>query len=93
MNSSVLALMKGQGLPNRLRQTRDSLRMVIFEAEELYWDAKSGRPVLYKDVKKIREDYLGVLEQARQNHPDVWNGTDEIAQGMSKERAKRTRNV
>lgn len=89
--SGALALMKGQGLPNRLRQTRDSLRDVMFEAEELYWDVKSGRPVLYKDIKKIREGYLRVLVQARQNHPDVWNKqTDGIAQGASKESATRT---
>ncbi|KAK4631859.1 hypothetical protein CLAFUW4_02359 [Fulvia fulva] len=32
----LLALMKGQGLPNRLRQVRDDLQLVLFEAEELY---------------------------------------------------------
>ncbi|KAK3700638.1 hypothetical protein LTR37_015827 [Vermiconidia calcicola] len=41
-----LALMQGQGLPYRLRQTRDALRNVVFEAEELYWDMRSGRPIL-----------------------------------------------
>ena len=78
--SGSLALMKGQGLPNRLRQTRDSLRNIMFEAEELYTDVKSGRPVLYKDVKKLRTDYLRVLEQARQHHPDAWNAVDELTQ-------------
>ncbi|KAJ9624109.1 hypothetical protein H2203_005558 [Taxawa tesnikishii (nom. ined.)] len=50
--AGLLALMKGQGLPQRLRQTRDALRNVIFEAEELYWDFAARRPVLYKDVKR-----------------------------------------
>ena len=91
--SGSLALMKGQGLPNRFRQTRDSLRMVIFEIEELYWDVKTGRPVLYKDVKKIREDYLRVLQQARRNHPDVWDGTEDIAGGAKRGGAKKSRNL
>jgi hypothetical protein len=71
--------MKGQGLPNRLRQARDSLRNVIFEAHELYWDVAAGRCVLYKDVKKIREDYLRVLEDQRRNHPDTWNAASNDA--------------
>ena len=71
--AGALGLMQGQGLPNRLRQVRDNLRNVLFEAEELYWDMRSGRPVLYKDIKKIREDYLRVLEEQRTNRPDVWN--------------------
>lgn len=71
--SGGLALMKGQGLPNRLRQTRDSLRDVIFEIDEMYWDVQTGRQVLFKDIKKIREKYLTALAQERQNHPDVWN--------------------
>jgi hypothetical protein len=70
-----LALMQGQGLPNRLRQTRDALRDVIFAAQELCEDMRTGREVLYKDVKKIREDYLRVLEEQRQNNPDAWNST------------------
>ncbi|KAI9685109.1 MAG: hypothetical protein M1820_010838 [Bogoriella megaspora] len=69
----VLALMKGQGLPNRLRMTRAGLSKVIFEAEELYWDVGAGRPVYFSDIKKIREDYLRVLEEANRNHPDTWN--------------------
>ena len=85
----ALMLMKGQGLPNRLRMARDAMRNVIFEAEELYWDARSGRPVLYRDVKKVREDYLRVLEQQRKNHPDTWNSqTDETGQGARKDGKK-----
>jgi hypothetical protein len=71
--AGVLAVMKGQGLPNRLRQTRDGLRNVIFEAEELYWDVGADKPVRYKDVKKIREDYLRVETENSKNHPDTWN--------------------
>ncbi len=78
-----LALMKGQGLPNRLRQTRDGLRNVMFEAEELYWDVGADRAVFYKDVKKIREDFLRVTEEARRNHPDTWNSSaTQVAAGV-----------
>ena len=81
--AGVLALAKGQGLPNRLRQERDGLRSVIFECEELYWDVGAGRSVLFKDIVKVREDYLRVLEEARRNHPDTWNATNVgAAQGI-----------
>ena len=68
----ILALMKGQGLPNRLRQARDQMKSVRFEAEELYADFRSGRTVLYRDVKKIREDYLRVLSEMNKNHPETF---------------------
>ncbi|KAK5172789.1 uncharacterized protein LTR77_002909 [Saxophila tyrrhenica] len=71
--AGALALMQGQGLPNRLRVTRNSLRNVVFEAEELFWDVRAGGAILYKDVKKLREDYLRVLEEQRRNHPDTFN--------------------
>lgn len=76
----ILALMKGQGLPNRLREARNRMSNVVFEAQELYWDFQSGRPIIYSDVKKIREDYLRVLEELRRNHPDAWtNAASEAA--------------
>ncbi|KAK5108917.1 hypothetical protein LTR62_007719 [Meristemomyces frigidus] len=78
--AGTLALMKGNGLPNRLRQTRDNLRNVEFEAEELYWDVGAGKTVRYRDVVKLREDFLRVLEEARRNHPDTWNP---IAKGIA----------
>ena len=85
----VLALMKGQGLPNRLRQARDQMRNVVFEAEELYWDFRSGRAVIYADIKKIREDYLRVLEEMRKNHPDTW--TNAASQAAQAHRGRRGR--
>ncbi|KAK6435063.1 hypothetical protein LTR95_008749 [Oleoguttula sp. CCFEE 5521] len=79
----VLALMKGQGLPNRLRQMRDRLRDVKFEAEEMYWDFQAGRRVCYGDVRKLRESFVGVMDEARRNHPDTWNSDAlDIAQGI-----------
>ena len=79
-----LALMQGQGLPNRLRQTRDALNNVVFAAQELWWDEKTGRPILYKDVKKIREDYLRVLEDQKNNNPDTWKAAGTIEQGVAR---------
>lgn len=76
--SGALALMKGQGLPNRLRQVRDDLANVLFEAEELYWDVAANREVLFEDIVKVREDYLRVLQEARRNHPDTWRGSADI---------------
>lgn len=71
--AGALGLMKGQGLPNRLHQMRDDLHNVKFEAEELYWDVAAGREVLYRDIRKLREDYLRVMEDGRRNHPDTWS--------------------
>lgn len=92
--AGLLALMKGQGLPNRLRQVRDDLQLVLFEAEELYWDVAADRPVMYKDIKKLREDFLRVQQEARRNHPDSWTGkAKDIAAGVhgqSKTKAKPT---
>jgi len=47
--------------------------MVVFEAEELYWDVGTHRHVFYRDVRKLREDFLRVMEEGRKNHPDTWN--------------------
>lgn len=78
-----LALMKGQGLPNRLRQVRDDLRNVVFAVEELYWDVAADRPILFKDVKKVREDYMRVVQESRRNHPDSWTAAENgIAKGI-----------
>lgn len=77
--AGTLALARGQGLPNRLRMERDALRKVIFEADELYWDVGAGVPVTYGDVKKLREAYLKVLDDAMKNHPDQWTSSPEMA--------------
>lgn len=79
--AGALALMKGQGLPNRLRQVRDDLSNVLFMAEELYWDVAADRPVLFADIVKVREAYLRVLQEARKNHPDTWQGSSDIEKG------------
>lgn len=92
--AGALALMKGQGLPNRLHQMRDDLHNVKFEAEELYWDVAAGRPVLYRDIRKLREDYLRVMEDGRRNHPDTWNGAaQQVAAGVHSSAGKGKMNV
>lgn len=83
--AGVLALMRGQGLPNRLRMERDGLTKVILEADELYWDVGAGREITYEDVRKLRDAYSSVLEDAGRNHPDTWNTTAiATAQGLTK---------
>ncbi|KAI6805205.1 hypothetical protein KC332_g14870 [Hortaea werneckii] len=80
---SALALMKGQGLPNRLGRIRDSLRNVAFEAEELFWDVRANRAVYFRDIVRLREDFLRVMEDAGNHHSDTWNGTTmSIAEGI-----------
>ncbi|KAI7708527.1 Mak10-domain-containing protein, partial [Hortaea werneckii] len=80
---SALALMKGQGVPNRLGRIRDSLRNVVFEAEELYWDVRANRAVYFRDIVRLREDFLRVMEDAGNHHPDTWNSTTmSIAEGI-----------
>ncbi|KAI6958905.1 hypothetical protein KC355_g12909 [Hortaea werneckii] len=80
---SALALMKGQGLPNRLGRIRDSLRNVVFEAEELYWDVRANKAVYFRDIVRLREDFLRVMEDAGNHHPDTWNSTTmSIAEGI-----------
>lgn len=81
---SILAMLKGQGLPNRLRMERNSFRMVLFQADELYWDVGASKPVTYGDIKKVREAYLRAVQDAAKNHPDSWNVTAaSVGQGLA----------
>lgn len=81
--SSALALMKGQGLPHRLRRTRDALRKVVFEAEELFWDVRAERAVYFRDVVRLREDFWRAVEEAGRGRPEVWDGgVVGVAEGM-----------
>lgn len=75
--AGILALVKGQGLPTRLRKERDGVRAVLLQAKELYWDAAANRPMTYEDVQKVRDAYHKVVNDAAKNHPDVWNSSDE----------------
>jgi hypothetical protein len=39
--------------------------------------------VLYRDIRKLREDYLRVMEDGRRNHPDTWNAAvQQVATGV-----------
>jgi hypothetical protein len=39
--------------------------------------------VLYRDIRKLREDYLRVMEDGRRNHPDTWNAAaQQVAAGV-----------
>ncbi|RMY75400.1 hypothetical protein D0863_02606 [Hortaea werneckii] len=80
---SHIAIAAGQGVPNRLGRIRDSLRNVAFEAEELYWDVRANRAVYFRDIVGLREDFLRVMEDAGNHHPDTWNSTTmSIAEGI-----------
>ncbi|KAI7301212.1 hypothetical protein KC315_g16772, partial [Hortaea werneckii] len=73
--AGCLALVKGQGLPMRLRIERDALWEVQLEAEELHWSLAAGRPVMFNDVKRIWERFVQVKRDASLNHPDTWNSS------------------
>ena len=77
LTAGILALVKGQGLPTRLRMERDGLRAVLLQADELYWDAAANRDITYGDVKKVRDAYSKVVKDATRNHPDTWNSSVE----------------
>lgn len=39
---------------------------------------------MFRDIKKIREDYLRVLEEQRNNNPDMWqSAAKDIETGIS----------
>lgn len=73
MTVGALALMKGQGLPNRLREYRNSLAVVMTEANEMFADALVGKEVYYRDIRRLREDFLSVVKESQDNHPDTWS--------------------
>jgi hypothetical protein len=63
--TGMLQYLYSQHIPERLRRVRDALRHIIFAAEELDRDVNSGRTILFKDVKKLRDDYLRILEEIK----------------------------
>lgn len=73
--AGTLALVKGQGQPNRMRMERDGFRTVIFTADEMYWDAGAGKGITYGDIKKLREAYWKVVNDATKNNPDTWTSS------------------
>ncbi|GAB7343675.1 hypothetical protein MBLNU457_1662t1 [Dothideomycetes sp. NU457] len=75
--AGILALVKGQGLPTRLRMERDGLRDVLQQAKELYWNADANIPVTFGEVEKVRDAYHKVVNDAAKNHPDMWNASSE----------------
>jgi hypothetical protein len=63
--TGMLQYLYSQHIPERLRLVRDDLRNIIFAAEELDRDLMYGRTISFKDVKKLRDDYLRVLEEIK----------------------------
>ncbi|KAK0249752.1 hypothetical protein LTR91_003173 [Friedmanniomyces endolithicus] len=77
--AGILALIKGQGLPMRLRIERDALWEVQLQAEELHWQVAAGKPVMFADVKRIWSRFVQVKREASLNHPDTWNSSTSAA--------------
>ncbi|KAF2770281.1 hypothetical protein EJ03DRAFT_326675 [Teratosphaeria nubilosa] len=70
--AGCLALIKGQGLPMRIRMERDALWEVQLEAEELHWKLAAGGAVKFSDVKRIWSRYVQVERDSSLSHPDTW---------------------
>ncbi|TKA80693.1 hypothetical protein B0A55_03689 [Friedmanniomyces simplex] len=77
--AGILALIKGQGLPMRLRIERDALWEVQLQAEELHWQVAAGQPVMFADIKRIWSRFVQVKKEASLNHPDTWNSATNAA--------------
>jgi len=70
----ILALIRGQGMPNRLLQYADGLRRV---REDIEWSERILRTqsgvVTYNDVMQLREAYSTCRDDAVKNQPDSWS--------------------
>jgi hypothetical protein len=81
VSAGILALMKGQGQPMRLSQTRTGLEPVMEQARKMRRDFCAGIPVTVADYTAWNNSYNAVLAAAVKNQPDLWNGTtDQILQ-------------
>ncbi|KAF2472031.1 uncharacterized protein BDR25DRAFT_342066 [Lindgomyces ingoldianus] len=71
--TGILALVGGQGLPNRLLQYSDGLRALRERVEWLERELEAGmREVRYREVVGLREAYEGLRGDEQVNRPDFW---------------------
>lgn len=72
--TGVLALVGGQGLPNRLVQYSDGLRGLRERIEWLERELEAGlREVRYREVVGLRSAYDGLRGDELVNRPDFWS--------------------
>ncbi|ORY13480.1 hypothetical protein BCR34DRAFT_263749 [Clohesyomyces aquaticus] len=71
--TGILALVGGQGLPNRLLQYKDGLRGLRERIEWMERELEAGmREVRYREVVELREAYEGLRGDEQVNRPDFW---------------------
>ncbi|KAF2189635.1 hypothetical protein K469DRAFT_700868 [Zopfia rhizophila CBS 207.26] len=71
--TGILALVGGQGLPNRLVQYADGLRGLRERVEWMERELEAGmREVRYREVVGLREAYEGLRGDEQVNRPDFW---------------------
>jgi hypothetical protein len=71
--TGILALVGGQGLPNRLVQYEDGLRGLRERIEWLERELEAGlREVRYREIVGLREAYDGLRGDEMVNRPDFW---------------------
>ncbi|KAF2264538.1 hypothetical protein CC78DRAFT_616700 [Lojkania enalia] len=71
--TGILALLRGQGLPNRLLQYKDGLRGLRERVEWMERELEAGlREVRYREVAGLREQYETLRNDEVVNRPDFW---------------------
>src|SRR5205814_1726836 len=72
--AGTIALMKGQGLPNRLRQDWNGWRSLRDYIEEKEREISAGKPGVdvWKEVRLVEEKYDAVWKTAETNRPDAY---------------------
>lgn len=79
--ASIVAWLRGQGFPGRLREYRMSLQNVRFQAELM--DRQFQIPELARALDPVREAltvvtmWRNAARDAQTNHPDYWNASAE----------------
>jgi hypothetical protein len=71
--TGILALVRGQGLANRLLEYSDGLRKVREKIEWLEKELEAGkREVRYSEVVALKEMYQRIREDEQKNRPETW---------------------
>lgn len=77
--TGILALLKNQGLPERLQRYQEAIRDVRKEAERLARELESGRfEVKTEEVDELFEKFDKAQRDAQSNRPDVWFSTADV---------------
>lgn len=86
VTTGILALLKNQGLPERLRRYQEAIRDVRKDAEKVARKLECGKvEVKAEEVNALFEKFDRAQRDAQSNRPDVWFSTAD-AQGISSDK-------